>query len=521
MVTMPCLRRAFFMPVTIALLPATWLIYHAKLPWLGFAGNAASSLIVLLAATQLLLRRGESNSIPQKNAAVFAVGPIFALIFSLATFFTQGSIDRALLACWFLLVFGYSVWLGARAFNTINIIESEKSFLSKLKKAPAIDLFFLSIVCVSAINVVFQISQWTGIHDIFGGMVRAPLSGGQRPFSNFGQPNLLATTLVWGITGTLWLKHRGYFSCSCTWVLGSFLAVGLGLTQSRTGALSIVFISLLSMVLISQRSLSIKLLFWATLAIIVGIFSPKFLQLMTELWRANELNESLQSADFTSTSSFKARIEVWKELAGSLIRQPFWGSGLNTSGLRHLETYSADLPTSHPVLFVYAHNVFLDFAIWFGLFPTAVIFSFFILMTVRFFTKARSTDQLLLGLFLVPFFVHTALELPHAYLSLLTITGLVLGALLRSKSPIVFSSSASRWSSTFINRPRRSVAGIAAISLLLAVCLLGAALVTDYVRLRQAFIALQFEARFRTPPPESELHPDFFSSTRLGPLVTA
>lgn len=517
---MPCSCRAFsFVQSAIAFLPLAWLVAHAKPPWLGFASDAVTSVIVLTAFAQLLLQKkfiesGGQASIPSW-AALLSLG-FFIL---LSTIQTQGSLDRAVLGCWFAIVVYTSVWLG----SNLAVNDTDRAYRAgisqKLRDAPTTDLFFLTIFAVSIVNVTLQTIQWTGVHEFLQGWVREPLPGGYRPFANFGQPNLLATTLVWGMVATLWLTHRAYLSSGFAWAWGAYISFGLGLTQSRTGILAAIAVALISLVYLRPLALSFKVCFWACIALAVAWFLPDLAHLLTDLSAQDAIPPTVQSTNFTSPSSLEIRLHAWKALLDSTLISPFWGSGFNTTGLRHLSIYSTNDPWMQSVLFVYAHNILIDLSIWFGLIPTAALSTVCIYFIYLFISKPRDTGQWLLVMFLTPFLIHASLELPHAHLSLISVAGLAFGLILSSLQSTNTTPLVSKKYFIKIGFLKFKPLALFSYIIFLAITSLGLALFVDYTKLRQGFIALQFEARFHTPPPERELNPSFFVLQDWGPWL--
>lgn len=510
-------------PVT-ALLPFAWLISTAKQPWLSFSTNAVAAGIVLFGALQLL--RSRSKNVNATDAYSEIASAIGVLIFSFYILFapdlTDGSPDRAAIALWTIFIIGVSVWIGYSQRHQETTATLSPGYVHNIKPTPPkrtpIDLLMLTILGVSVVNVAIQLVQWTGLEELFNGWIRKPMPGGMRPFANIGQPNILATTLIWGLVASLWLGQRGILRTYLCWILGITLSIGLGFTQSRTGILSLIIICFLGIVFIHQKLVKVQLICFTAICVALAYTLPWVSHHFATSIDTEVAKIALRSADFSDASSIGIRLDVWKNLVSSIPDFSIWGSGLNSTGMRHLDVYSQDAPWKQQVLFVYAHNLLIDLLLWFGPVLVSLTAVFCIFLLYRFSTGKRTTEQWLLFLFLLPFFLHSLLEFPYAYISLTAVAGVVLGMLLAS----VLDEPKSAGDQKF-KLPVKVLVfarhGIFSYLLLALISAYGGALIVDYSKLRTALAAIQFEARFVTPPPSSELNPSFLVFRDWGPWL--
>ena len=162
------------------------------------------------------------------------------------------------------------------------------------------------------------------------------------------------------------------------------------------------------------------------------------------------------------------------------------------SGYGWAQTAVAQLAVAqnHPSLglvFMQAHNLFLDLVLWCGIPLGLLLSAVLIWWLVQKTRKVASAQDAILVLFVGVVGWHAMLELPLHYAYMLLPTGLVMGALnFRLAEPVV--AHWRRWQFACV--------------VLVAVTLL-AVIARDYLRIEQNFFVLRFErARIGSKPPE-------------------
>ena len=89
------------------------------------------------------------------------------------------------------------------------------------------------------VSVNLPLQTWLGLVD--AGISDSWPMGlmGRRPHNNIGQPNQLATLLLWGLLDSGWAYVDQKIRSTIVVLMSCFLLLVIGLTQSRTGWLQI------------------------------------------------------------------------------------------------------------------------------------------------------------------------------------------------------------------------------------------------------------------------------------------
>ncbi len=313
----------------------------------------------------------------------------------------------------------------------------------------------------------------------------------RRPGGNMAQPNHLATLLVMAVASLVFLYQSKKLGAVASGLLLFLLCTGIAITESRTGALSLL--ALLAWWLLKRRNIGDNTPVWVGVGcgvVFVGMFWawPMFLNLTL-------LSEQ---AGVNTTSSL--RMEVWAQLLAAAEVKPWLGWGIHQVAQAHnavADGYAVSAP------FTYSHNLVLDLALWIGLPLTGAL----VLATgVWLWRRVRAANQLLpwYGLAVaLPFAVHSMLEYPFAYAYFLAPVMIAVGA-------VEGSLGVKPW-------VRVGVKPVTALLLVTTVMLAWSAV--EYFEIEEDFRVARFEAlRIGAPPPEHQ-RPTVFLFDQLGVLL--
>lgn len=277
-----------------------------------------------------------------------------------------------------------------------------------------------TLLCVGGMVTALQVlAQWLQVEPHLGGWI---MDGRMdtRPAGNMGQPNQSATLLVMSSVAAAILCRYGYFRLPFLVLLLTLLGWTTILTQSRTALLSVLVVAVL---------------YWWWAADEPARWRERFkvvlwlMALAGAAWGFQQLTWTVSKAGIGANNMVAAsgRPLLWEQLSAGLMESPWWGYGwLQVSTAQQ----AGALSVSGIEQTNYAHNAVLDLFIFTGL-PVG-----FLVLTIAIWWLAQriaviraSPEACMAGFLLVPFLVHSMLELPHAYSFFLLLAGVLLGGM--------------------------------------------------------------------------------------------
>ncbi|MDV3197431.1 MAG: O-antigen ligase family protein, partial [Sweet potato little leaf phytoplasma] len=264
----------------------------------------------------------------------FAFLPVFQ--WCVGTIFFWGD---AFLASAYLLFF----WLSLSFASGLSDKEGlRKEFISRL---------FIFLVLAAVLSVWIAARQWLLLS---GSLWIADMPPGGRPFANIGQPNNLATLLVMGLFGVIYLYEKRKFSHLVFWALVVVLLFGIALTQSRTPWAVFPTMLLYWLFKCQQDFRLTRLGFSGVVCLYASMVM--FLPSISSALLLSTVNpyERMQSLE---------RLDLWWQLAHAVLSGPLWGYGWNQVSVAQVyisKAYPVSLMTEH------SHNILLDILLWNG-----------------------------------------------------------------------------------------------------------------------------------------------------------
>lgn len=370
-------------------------------------------------------------------------------------------------------------------------------------------LFFMFIVAgfLTAVVVFSQIfnTEYVGVGYILN------LNSG-RPFGNLAQPNQAATLLVMGWLSLCYQFEKGAVR-KYIFIMGSaLLLVAVVLTQSRTALLSMCVITFSAIFLINNFRLNklsklnitgwLVMLIMYILATLLFHFLPAF---------------SENSIGLSAMASTGTRFSIWSQIFFGLMESPWIGHGLlQASSAQQLGSYK--IPGSEQTN--YSHNLILDLLVWFGI-PVGlflVIGVFFCIFSL--WRRNPRPENAWLLIFLIPFLVHSMLEMPFVYAYFLFPIFVILGCI---------ASSPKEASLTEIDKIKSATVGCKynlffdwVGSLVSVLFVLMSSIVTlDYIKIEEDFRIVRFENLKIGKTPVDYKKPEIFFLNQLEELMDA
>jgi O-antigen ligase len=451
------LVSSFWLIAWAAFLSWCWLLPNHYLPWTAFHMDAwAAAMYLPMSAAVLWLTRTKTGS-PATALVVLVLSTVPWLQY------LAGMIPFAGTA-W--IPFGYLLGLALAILVGFRWEAASPGQVG--------DGLFLAIGVASAGSVGLQLHQWLQLNwtDIWSmGIV----SG--RPYANFGQPNQLATLLLWGVLGIAWGVWRQHIRPMFAVLATVFLLFGLALTASRTAWIGVLVLTTAAWY---WRGLGpSRAAPWFVTGLAVCFFA--LVWMIPYLGQYLLLSAVTGDVDTIARISSELRPRIWAMFGGAIGQRPWLGYGWNQVATAHVNVALDYSPLGS--LFAHAHNLILDLLIWNGIPLGLTVCGLIAVWIWARFRAVKDPGSALLFLLLVIVGNHAMLELPLHYAYFLLPAGLVVGALdvrLQGRM-LAFGRS---W--------------LAAALWLMSATLL-ALLVRDYTRIESGYQVLRFEwANIRT-----------------------
>lgn len=389
-------------------LATPWLLPTHMIPWRAFHADLLMALVLLPAAFWAMLYRGERVALPLPALAALAVACVPVLQWSGGMMIFAGD---AWIAAIYLLGFALAIVTGAR--------------LQQVVPGRLVDILFAAFVIAGVVSVGVVLWQWLRLGPLrvsdFDLVMQFPGTPGYRPFGNLGQPNHLATLLVWSLIALWWAYLSGRVRGAIAVVAAAFVLAGITATQSRTAWLEMA-------VLVAGAALWRGPLRGARCApTLIGLTLLAFV--LTAGWgavnRALELEAARALSDEVSSAGL--RPAAWQLFFDTILQRPWTGWGWNQITLAQ-----SMVALDHPPLhygWLKTHNLALDLLVQNGL-PLGALIG--LGLTAWMVAQARRVDSAagsLLWLAISVLVVHAMLEFPHDYAYFLLPAGLMIGAL--------------------------------------------------------------------------------------------
>lgn len=446
----------------VPLLAIAWVMPNHYFPWPAFHTDAWVAIMLAIAAAAVLIR---------STAPVAWHGIAVAMALLAAVPFVQFATG--------LLPFSGQAWLYTAFVLGLLMALLVGARWEAATPGRAADGLFLAIGIAALASVGMQLRQWFGLADdgIEMTIWTAEFTPG-RPSANLGQPNQLATLLLWAVLGCAWAVVRKQARTGYAVVATMFLLFGVVLTQSRVAFIAILLITLCAW--IWRRLLPSRGPWVVTLLCIYFVVCALSLQYLSDLFG---LDVQIRSVTLGGGST-ELRLKSYRLFLDAVSQQPWWGYGWDQLAVAQLAV--AEKHGTLSSFFLHSHNLFLDLVLWCGIPIGGTVVLVLLGWLLRAVWRVDSREDMVLVLFLLVIGLHAMVELPLHYAYFLLPTGLVMGMLnQRQRRWVAWSSS--RW-------------GV--LVLWLGTSVLLGIIVRDYLRVDSSFRTFRLDAaRIGTQPP--------------------
>ncbi|WP_368678363.1 Wzy polymerase domain-containing protein [Acinetobacter lactucae] len=405
--------QVFFLFLAAILLGFAWLSPFHYSPWVMFSSEVSTfgaGLCVLAALIQ------QSIKIPRAQLLLlpFTLIPLvqwgFGLVFDLSTALLS---SFYLLGFWFMVLAGYNL------------------SLEQQKRDLIFSGFSVLVLAVSVGTSFIAICQWLNLEANFIYILNLI---GNRPYGNFGQPNNMATFLIIGLLGCLYLYEKNK---ATVWLLlpsALIILFTIALSQSRTSWIVFPFLFIYWMVKQfgkQKRFGFTQGLLWSLSFFLIAGFILPYITQFIELSANTEITET--SSFIARAGSGHERIGMWIQILHAIAQQPWLGYGWSQTSVAVVD--SIQYGTVH-VWFNSAHNVILDLIIWNGIPLGAVIITYFACWFLWLNQQAKDTISMIAIMMVCAVLIHAMFEFPQRYAYFLLTCGFLLG-IVQAQTPVL------------------------------------------------------------------------------------
>jgi len=388
------------LPLGLLLLCLGFLLPGHYSPWVSFQQQWLAALGVTLVALGVAVDRA-SRETQWSVAAWVAFGTALVPLVQLLTG-QIAFVSDAVLASLYVAGFGLCIVAGATC--------------SGVSRSRLVEGLCGVFVAAGIASTGIAARQWLQLGP---NLYVVDLGPGARPFANLAQPNHLATLLGLAIIALLRWYELNRIRGWVTAFAAGWLAIGLLMTQSRTGWLIVVAIPVAWQILRRQAKLRLRAgpVIMGVLACVVGLL----------LW------DKLSSALYLTSQPLESRLQpgtrtlLWPVLVDAIGRAPWFGYGWNQVALAQ-QAASLEHPSSL-YLFTDSHNLFLDLLLWNGVPIGATLGAILLVWAVKRIRACHDADRWALLLALTALFLHSMVEYPYDYAYFLLPAGLLVGVL--------------------------------------------------------------------------------------------
>lgn len=482
-------RRSLDIPLLATALAIGWLLPNHYQPWNTFHSNAWVAAALMLSAAVVLWRQGGPITISWAPVAIAALSAVPWLQWMAGILDIAGA---ALMPSLYLLglaaAFAFGEWW------------------QRSRPGEPVRLVLTGALIAAIVSFGLLLYQWFGMaseQGMFGIWVFSAPEG-SRPYGNLGQPNQMASLLLWGLIGALWWfqseSKRGMQLAALA--AATCVILGIALTESRSALLTLT-VGVLVATVFRHPALQPKTL--RALQVLYVVYLATLFNLETVgRWLGVDSQSTMYARSMGET-----RLTIWKAALEASWQKPWFGYGWNQANEAFLTVFPS-YPKFATFYIEQAHSLPLDLVLWMG-WPLAIlVLAACAWWLLRVFGSIAKPCHVAACSSLAVMLVHAMLELPLHYGYFLWPFGLLAGALNANIGE--------RARITKLSR-RAAVAAVAGLAAIYSV------VVHDYFRVEAAFTELRFQlARVgtghdETLPPTLLLRdwPAFIAMSRSSP----
>ncbi|MCO8096749.1 Wzy polymerase domain-containing protein [Acinetobacter lwoffii] len=395
------------------LISLAWLMPIHYRPWVTYTGELYA-FFALFALAAICLK--DKVRIPAVSLPLLLLAsvPFIQLLAGQVFFFSTAIMG---------FIFAFSFWLaGVLGYNLSTANYNREETFTNLSY-----VFLAS----GTITGLIAVCQWTNLNSIVPGMVN--ISGNQRPYANFAQPNNMATFLVMALMSCLYLYEKKKIQTKWLFSCAAIIVVGVALSQSRTAWVAAIAI-MLYLALYQYKGIIRLKWYYSTAWFIFFIACIVAFPLLSQLAAQTMDADVVQSRDVVSRATGDmSRIAIWQQMLAAIQAQPWFGYGWYQTSAAFV---SISDTVQGPVWIRSAHNFILDFLLWNGLIIGLPFLAYFGYLGYQL-QRWVNTPESVIGILMIGAFVtHAMFEFPQHYAYFLLPVGFILGTVLAQNPKI-------------------------------------------------------------------------------------
>lgn len=406
------------MKFTLALIAAilislAWLMPIHYRPWVTYTGELYA-FFALFAIASICLKEKLKFPVVSFPLLLLACVPCIHLLTGQVFFFSTAMMG---------FIFVFSFWLASVLgyhFSTGNY-NREETFTNLSY------VFWAS----GTVTGIIALCQWTNLDVTLPGMVN--ISGNQRPYANFAQPNNMATFLVMALMSCLYLYEKKKIQTKWLFACAAVIVMGVALSQSRTAWVAAIAI-MLYLTFYQYKGIIRLKWYYSAAWFIFFIFCIVVFPLLSQLAAQAMDVQVVQSRDVVSRATGDmSRLAIWQQMITAIQAQPWFGYGWYQTSAAFV---SISDTVQGPVWIRSAHNFILDFLLWNGLVLGLPFLAYFGYLGYQL-QRWVKTPESVIGILMIGTFVtHAMFEFPQHYAYFLLPVGFILGTVLAQNPKI-------------------------------------------------------------------------------------
>lgn len=393
--------------IAAILISLAWLMPVHYRPWVTYTGELYT-FFALFAIAAIFLKEKIKLSVVGLPLLLLACVPLIQLLVGQVFFFSTAMMAAIyVFSFWLASVLGYNFSTGQ--FNR------EETFTN----------LSYAFLASGTITGLIALCQWTNLDASLPGMVN--ISGNQRPYANFAQPNNMATFLVMALMSCLYLYEKKKIQTKWLFACAAVIVMGVALSQSRTAWVAAIAI-ILYLAFYQYKGVIRLKWYYSTAWFIFFVTCIVAFPLLSQLAAQAMDTDVVQSRDVVARATGDmSRLAIWQQMLTAIQAQPWFGYGWYQTSVAFV---SISDTVQGPVWIRSAHNFIIDFLVWNGLLIGLPFLAYFGYLGYQLQIWVKTPESVIGILMIGAFLTHAMFEFPQHYAYFLLPVGFILGTVL-------------------------------------------------------------------------------------------